>query len=159
MGPDPAGLPWPWNPWLCHHLELDWSLCRWARSSLGVRRHHRCCGEECSALTLPGHLSWGEAALPWVPSQGWAQSFLSWGQDSCCGAGDALLTSGSLFRCDFSRAFGYPCAQHSAQLNQALLDWLWLRLLLRCCVTLAKPPASSEPLEVLIHRHLTDNSD
>lgn len=69
--------------------------------------------------------------------------------------GDDPLTSGSLSRCDFSRVFWYPRAQHGAQLKQALLNRVLAVILLLTCVNQAKLPASSELLGVLIHLYLT----
>lgn len=52
-----------------------------------------------------------------------------------------------------------PFVGTGAQNEQALVDWiLAVTLLLTCCVTLAKSPASSELLGVLIYLHWTNNS-
>lgn len=104
----------------------------------------------CPEAARPSGL--GVVAALCAPTQGSPLPFLGTGLMLW---GDDPLTSGSLSRCDFSRVFWYPRAQHGAQLKQALLNRVLAVILLLTCVNQAKLPASSELLGVLIHLYLT----
>lgn len=59
-----------------------------------------------------------------------------------------------LLPCELSQVSPLAFVGTGAQNEQALVDWiLAVTLLLTCCVTLAKSPASSELLGVLIYFH------
>lgn len=110
-------------------------------------------------LALASLLRWGTQAGAWSRLGGH-------GGITAAGDGGALpqdcqtMWAGEwqLLPCELWLVSPLPFVGTGAQNKQALVDWmLAVTLLLTCCVTLAKSPASSELLGVLIYLYWTNN--